>query len=329
VSKSKSLREPAMRVTTYAELEEYARAFAAGHLNLLIVCGPPGVGKSQCVRCLVGTAAWVDGTATAFGIYLRAYEYRDRPIVLDDVDGLARDKAGVRLLKALCQTDPVKAVSWETDAKTLDRRGIPKRFTTTSRVAIIANQWRSTDLDTAALEDRGHCLSFTPSPLEVHRQAGTWFWDQEVFDLIAEHLHLVEQHSLRTYILAAELKQAGLDWRGAALARCLAGVRLKVARLKADPAYVREEDRAHAFVMGGFGCRASYFNHARLLAPTTAVPRIRLTRTEPPTPNLPTIAPSDDASTSGDGSGTGRLLDSDPVTGATLARPRRRSDRRR
>jgi hypothetical protein len=327
MSKSKSLREPAMRVTTYAELEDYARAFAAGHLNLLIVCGPPGVGKSQCVRGLVGPAAWVDGNATAFGIYLRAYEYRDRPIVLDDVDGLAQDKAGVRLLKALCQTDPVKAVSWESDAKTLDRRGIPKRFQTTSRVAIIANQWRSSDVDAAALEDRGHCLRFTPNPVEIHRRAATWFWDQEVFDLIADHLHLVEQHSLRTYVLAAELKQAGMDWRSAVLARCLFGVRLEVARLKADPAYAREEDRARAFVTGGLGCRASYFNHARLLAPATGVPRLCLTRTEPPTQNLPTILRSDEPMTSEDGPGTGRLLDSGSVSGPSRPRPRR--DRRR
>ena len=35
----------AVRVPTYVELEQYVRAFAAGHLNLLMLFGLPGVGK--------------------------------------------------------------------------------------------------------------------------------------------------------------------------------------------------------------------------------------------------------------------------------------------
>ena len=65
----------------------------------------------------------------------------------------------------------------------------------------------------AALEDRGHCLNFAPSALEVHREAAGWFWDQKVFDFVAAHLHLFAPPSLRTYVLAWELKQAGLAWR--------------------------------------------------------------------------------------------------------------------
>jgi hypothetical protein len=283
MAKSRSLPEYVVRVTKYDDLERYARAFADGHLNLLIVCGPPGLGKSQCIRRAAGPAAcWVDGNATAFGIYLSAYEHRDRPVVLDDVDGLYRDRNGVRLLKALCQTDPEKAVSWQSDSKTLERLRIPKRFTTTSRLAIIANQWRSMDADVAALEDRGHFLLFDPTPLAVHRRAGAWFWDQEVFDFVGAHLHLAGQHSLRTYVLAAELKAAGMDWRGGVLARCLSGTRLAAARLRADPEYATEEDRVRAFVASGAGCRATYFNHARTLAAAAPVPEIRLMRTHPP-----------------------------------------------
>ncbi len=37
-------------VTTYAELEQYVRAFAAGNLNLLILIGRAGLAKSQSVR---------------------------------------------------------------------------------------------------------------------------------------------------------------------------------------------------------------------------------------------------------------------------------------
>jgi hypothetical protein len=282
MAKSKNLPEHVLRVTTYAQLQRYTQAFAKGHLNLLVLCGPAGSAKSTSLSNAVGDkACYIDGNATAFGIYLQAYEHQNELIILDDVDGLARDRNGVRLLKSLCQSTPVKTLGWYTDARTLDSRGIPNQFTTTSQVAIIANRWQSLNADVQALEDRGHFLLFEPSAVEVHCQAGTWFWDQQIFDFVAEHLHLIEQPSLRTYILAWELKEAGLDWRQGVLSRCLTGPALQVAQLKADPAFVSEEDRVAAFVASGSGCRATYFNHAKKLQPVGSPPSIKLTHSEP------------------------------------------------
>ena len=103
---AKSPPSHAVRLTTFAELEPYVRAFGAGHLNLLMIFGPPGVGKSRSVRQALGSqVCWIGGQATPFGIYLQAYEHRHEPIVLDDVDGLYSDRQGVRLLKALHEDD--------------------------------------------------------------------------------------------------------------------------------------------------------------------------------------------------------------------------------
>jgi hypothetical protein len=283
MTKSKSLPDYVVRLRTYGQLEEYAQAFADGFLNLLVTLGEPGLGKSRCLRKVVGErACWIDGTASPFGIYMEAYIHRDESIVLDDVDGLYGNKNGVRLLKSMCQTELLKTICWHTDAATLDRRGIPRQFTTASRVAIIANQWKTLNADVAALEDRGHVISFEPSAVEVHRQAATWFWDQEVFDFVAAHLHLMDRPSLRSYVLAYELKTAKLDWKQSVLSRCLKGTALKVATLKADPCYHTEEERAQAFVTAGDGCRATYFNHAAKLRPTEDVPSILLVNTSPP-----------------------------------------------
>lgn len=281
---SKSLPESVLLISTYSELAEYARAFAADYLNLLFVFGDPGLGKSRCIRNAVGKqACWIDGTATAFGVYVEAFHHRDQPIILDDVDGLYKDRNGVRLLKSLCQTDPVKTVSWHTNAVGLSRQSIPRKFTTSSRAVIIANQWKSLNADVVALEDRGHVIAFAPSSLEVHRQAATWFWDQQVFDFVAEHLHLIERPSLRTYVLAFELKSAGLDWEGGILSRFLSGTALQVAKLKSDPSFDSEKARVIAFVKSGAGCRATYFNHAKRLQPLESVPNITLVNKEPPT----------------------------------------------
>ena len=95
-------------------------------------------------------------------------------------------------------------------------------------------------------------------------------------------MHLIGQHSLRTYRQAWELKQAGLDWRRAVLSRCLTGPALLVARLKADPSFPSEAARVRAFIAAGAGCRASYFHHAQKLRPVTDVPKLALTRTAPP-----------------------------------------------
>jgi hypothetical protein len=284
MAKSKSLRSHAVCLTTFSELEQYVRAFGAGHLNLLMIFGPPGVGKSRLVRQTLGNhVCWIGGQATPFGIYLQAYEYRNLPIVLDDVDGLYADRLGIRLLKALGQTERTKTVSWQTASPALGQCSIPRQFTTTSRVVLIGNDWKTLNDDVAALEDRGHLLLFQPSPVQVHQQAARWFWDQEIFDFVADHLHLVAQHSLRTYCHAWELKQAGLNWRQGILGRCLTGMALAVAKVKADPAFGSEDERVRAFVESGAGCRATYFRHARKLHRADRSPKIMLTASPPMT----------------------------------------------
>jgi hypothetical protein len=137
------------------------------------------------------------------------------------------------------------------------------------------------------LEDRGHVLVFEPTALEVHRQAALWFWDQQIFHFVAAQLHLIGQHSLRTYRQAWELKQAGLDWRRAVLSRCLSGPALLVARLKADSSFASEAARVQAFIALGAGCRATYFHHARKLQPTAEVPKMALSHSTPPAAELP------------------------------------------
>jgi hypothetical protein len=274
--------EGAIPLTTYAGLDRHVRAFARGTFNLLILLGAPGLQKSRVVRDALPDACWIECHATPLGIYRRLWECRDEPVVIDDVDSLHANRAAVRLLKALCQTEPRKTIAWESDAPALRREEIPRRFSTSSRVLIVANDWRTLNANVAALEDRGHVLAFEPAALEVHLRTATWFWDQEVFDWIGTHLHLITRPSMRHYHAAWEQKQAGLEWRENMLARWLSGPRLLAARLRADPAFATEEDRARAFVALGGGCRATYFNHAKQLRPAVVPPPLVLANPAPP-----------------------------------------------
>ena len=281
--KSKCLPRHARLLHRYAELELYARAFADGHLRSLVVIGPPGVGKSATFQHVLGShVCWMAGNASPFGIFIKAYEHANEPLVLDDIDDLHRHPQGVRLLKALCQTDPVRTLSWHTQARDLDRLGVPREFQTTSPVALIANEWETLSPNVAAIEDRVHLLVFQPTSLEIHLQSAHWFWDQEIFDFVANHLALLEQHSLRLYVRAWELKTAGMDWRSTILAHCFSGVARVVAQLRADRSYSTEEDRVRAFVYGGHGCRATYFNHVKRLPTPADAPKVILATKSPP-----------------------------------------------
>ena len=266
MAEPKHIPRNAIVVDRYEELNNFTRAFATGHLRFLMVVGPAGTGKSHAMRtALDGRAAWIDGNATAFGVYFAAFMHRDKPIVLDDVDALYRDASGVRLLKQLCQSEPSRMLGWYSDPQYLERRGVPTTFMTSSPVAIIANRWSTVNEDVAALEDRGHMLVFDPTPIEIHRQVALWFHDQEVLNFVFKHLHLFTNHSFRTYLLACELKKAQMDWRRAILSRCLSGPALLVARIKADPTLQSESARIKAFQDGGGGGRTTYFNYARKL----------------------------------------------------------------
>src|SRR5207249_919558 len=94
-----------------------------------------------------------------------------RFVVIDDVDSLYADKSGIRLLKCLCQTEKAKTVAWHTNARSLDKHGVPREFKTKCRV-IICNDWKTLNRNVAALQDRVHVLVFQPNAAEVHRQAG-------------------------------------------------------------------------------------------------------------------------------------------------------------
>jgi hypothetical protein len=267
-------------VDKYATLEDFIRAFAAGYLNMLLIVGLHGLQKTRLVREVVNDRAiLIQGRVTAFGLYCTLYEHRDRTLILDDVDDLAKDRDAVRLLKALLQTEPVKTVGWLTQAA--ERADLPTQFETRSRALIITNDWQVLDANVAALQDRCHALSFKPSALEVHIRTAGWYWDQVVYDFIGAHLGLIVRPSMRHYVRAGELKRAGLPWRDLMLTSWLTGNKLLAAQLRADPSFPSESERVRAFIARGGGCRASYYNCLKSLPPTADPPRLILTNPPP------------------------------------------------
>jgi hypothetical protein len=255
-----------LQLTTYQRLEEYLRAFAQGHFHLLILVGAGGLAKSRSVKAVLdGKACWIEGNATPFGMYTKLYRHRDQFVVIDDVDALYADRSGVRLLKCLCQTEEEKAVAWHSDARSLERQGIPREFTTKSRVVIISNDWKTLNKNVAALQDRGHVLLFQPTAAEVHAQAAKWFDDKAIYEWFASNLHRVREPSLRHYVRAKELKAAGMDWTEVLAAEEENQRARLVTELLACADYQSTAERVKAFVEKKGGCRATFFNYRRKL----------------------------------------------------------------
>lgn len=252
-------------IRDYEKFESYISKFAEGHLNLLILISNAGTGKSHSVRKKLGKGAlWIEGSASAFGMYQALYRNRHLPVVIDDVDELFRDRSCVRLLKCLCQTDPVKRISWYTNA-TKSGSGIPVDFETTSQTIIIANEWETINHNVGAVQDRGHLIFFEPTLEAIHKKVADWFWDQEIYDFVGENLFLFPRLSMRNYVNAAELKKAGLDWMDVFFAECECEVTLKVSKILSDQSIACEPARVKAFAALGGGGRTTYYKYKKKL----------------------------------------------------------------
>src|SRR5690242_14126459 len=174
---------------TYEELNKHAQAFGRGQLNLLLLIGDAGLGKSRVVKAAAGDGAQlVQGQVTALQLYCKLFRHRDALFVIDDVDDLCRDRDAVRLLKCLCQSESEKTLSWNTGTSKLAQEHVEREFTTRTRVAIIANSWKAFDMNVAAVENRGHLVFFRPSAEEVHRWVASWRRDKGVDDEVYQHI---------------------------------------------------------------------------------------------------------------------------------------------
>ncbi len=127
------------------------------------------------------------------------------------------------------------------------------------------NDRKTLNENVATLQDRGHVLLFQPGAVEVHRKAGAWFDDAEIYDWFAANLHRVREPSMRHYVRAKERKAAGMD-RTEVLAAEAGNKRERLAaELLANPEHTSTAERVKAFVERGGGCRATFFKSRRYL----------------------------------------------------------------
>jgi hypothetical protein len=196
----------------YSDLKESIRHWLQGIYEIMIVEGMPGTGKSSAIRQALSNTShlWLEGRTSAPAFYELLYQYQDLPIVLDDADSFIADKQCLNLLKTLCQTDQYKAVQWHTLRKL--PQDMPQSFHTASTVCIITNAWSKMSKHLSAVVDRGIYIQFQPSKEEIHQQAGI-LCDSDIWSFFDFYLHIIENLSLRQYVIPQRMKDQGIEWR--------------------------------------------------------------------------------------------------------------------
>ena len=276
----------AIVVTNYYDLGCYLNRFAEGSLDLVLLLGKPGIGKTEAIKHALGIddrhhsgALYVEGHAQPFGLYQGLWRTRDSPVVLDDLDRLYANPDCVRILKPLCNTCRAKRISWLSNAVAAVPE-LPNEFTTTSTVMLIANEWRSLNGNVRALEDRAIILWFNPTHDEIHRKTAEWFDEPEVYHFIGSYLPHIPQVSMRYYDKAKRLRDAGfLDWKKSLLQMMFSDRRLAVvAGLQLDPRLSSDTQRIAQFSAETGLSRSTYFRVKANLPIPTQPPRNVLRR---------------------------------------------------
>ncbi len=214
----------AITVASFSEFLEYRDKFFDGYFSLLIALGASGLSKSWYFREAANRkdshgkprAHVLRGYARPFQIYKELFWHQDEKIVIDDAESLWKESSGTgrTLIRQLTELEDPNELSWTTANQQLDAEGIPRKFKTRSKLAIICNDFFfGTKSEDVAIRDRAILLHFQPTPLEVYVQASAWFWDQEILDYFRSRLHAMAEVTARALRKCWDLKQAGMDWR--------------------------------------------------------------------------------------------------------------------
>ena len=262
-----------IRIEGFEDLQAVARAFVAGELPHVIVCGPPGTMKTTTVsRAMPTQHIRESGMVSPYVLYQRLYQNKDQLLVMDDVEEFLSRTPGQELLRSLTETDGPKQIQWRT--RNMGKDNVPDEFVTSTRCLIITNRLGNTPV-WQALQSRCHVVRYEPSWDEflfTVKELGV-FDDDELLDYAAENQAVLGNPDLRRLMKARAVKQSGLrdHWKdvlgrpveGSSKWETNAAERTQaVHSLLEDPSFGSVEERVRVFVERGMGSRSTFFHYA-------------------------------------------------------------------
>ena len=204
-----------IQITTCKELRKIARLFVGGKLQAVMVVGPPGQSKTESVKQAFRKKKYLylNGRVSALSLFENLYLHRNMPVVLDDTSEMLKDKDAQEILRGLMEHTEQRRISWHTQSRILDEKGLPKSFTTNSPVCVISNQIGTGGV-WPALVSRCHRFAVEFDWREACRETRRvgWFQDEEILSFAENHGTC--RADVRLFTRAKELKNTHLrDWR--------------------------------------------------------------------------------------------------------------------
>jgi hypothetical protein len=145
-------------------LEQMVNLAISGEARAVIGSGPGGLGKSYTTEKLLND--WdpdglkhvvIKGYVRPTGLYKTLWEYRSRGqvIVFDDADSIFNDDVSLNMLKAVCDTNGKRRVSYLAETNMTDEAGdlMPRSFEFEGSIIFLSN------IDFDSWIDRGHKLA--------------------------------------------------------------------------------------------------------------------------------------------------------------------------
>lgn len=139
---------------TFEMFHNIATSVCDGTIRGLIVCGPPGIGKSHGVEEVLKrhntfnhmknkqpNYEIVKGYASPISIYKTLFNHsaKDHVVVFDDCDDALMDDTALNLLKAALDSGDTRTISWLAESRVLRAEDIPGRFDFKGNVIFLTN----------------------------------------------------------------------------------------------------------------------------------------------------------------------------------------------
>jgi hypothetical protein len=227
---------------TFEILEELTDAASEDIIRGMVVCGPPGIGKSYGVeerlrennmfRTVAGKQEHYDvikGAVSPIGLYRKLYMNRAKGFVtvFDDCDSVLHDEDCLNMLKSALDSSDKRYLSWLKESRVLREEDIPDKYEFEGSVIFLTNidfeKSRGKIADhLAAIQSRCHYLD-----LEIGSQrdqvlrikqivregmlkdyAFSKQDETEVVNYIVDNADYLRELSLRTVRKVADLKAA-------------------------------------------------------------------------------------------------------------------------
>ena len=209
-------------------------------------------------------------------MFILGYQFRNRPILIDDVDGLLHNDETISILKMLCETREIKEVAWHTTSSLLEKSNVPASYETKSKVCVLTNNFRELTKKVSALKDRGWHIIFSPTDEEILdkikeiipciNEELSFEEKIEVFYLIKEYSKFCE-FSLRTFVkgldLYKECRGKEISWKKILLNEMRINPKLVLLNELLEK-YSQEKERIDEWEMKGYSKR-SYYDYKNLL----------------------------------------------------------------